>query len=313
MIIISIFLHLLLVEYVYGLSKKEYQDNIIRETSVFRGQKYYISNGNRSFQGPWTEERFFDLWMERKPYIDAIYLPIGWTGSEIINREGWRNINNWALENYLENLDKKMKYFTIIQIAKGFENNLKVYVNLPQDLNITVYATGNTSGSKIIPIPLLKEELEPIGLKKKYLVSFTGSYFAHPMRDKLRDTWKHRYLFNEPHDNWKEDIEQSWFTLCPRGFGPSSFRISETIQLGSIPIYVYDDAGGAWLPYQKSIDWTKMAIVLHENDIHKLGDIITQKEKTGEMKKMIKYINEKKHMFTYDYMLNYIMNNITHI
>lgn len=304
---------ILFIDNSYSISKLEYQNNIIKDTQIFRGQKYYISNGNRDFKGPWTEERFFNLWMEIKPSIDVIYLPIGWTGSEIISRDGWKNINNWALEHYLNSLDKKMKYFTIIQIAKGFENDLKIHINLPKDLNLTVYSTGNTSGSRLIPIPLLKQELKPAKLKKNNLVSFTGSYFAHPMRDTLREQWKHRWQFKEPHDEWKNDIEQSWFTLCPRGFGKQSFRFSESIQLESIPIYIYDDDGGAWLPYPKSIDWKKMAIVIHENDIPKLGDIVTGKEKSGEMKKMLKYVKEKKHMFTYDYMLNYIMNDITHI
>ena len=37
------------------------------------------------------------------------------------------------------------------------------------------------------------------------------------------------------------------FNLAPAGIGKTSFRISETVQLGRIPFYIYDKV--PWLPY----------------------------------------------------------------
>jgi hypothetical protein len=36
-------------------------------------------------------------------------------------------------------------------------------------------------------------------------------------------------------------LARSTFTLCPRGYGQTSFRIAEAMQYGSIPIYLSDD------------------------------------------------------------------------
>eukprot|EP01035_Chromulina_nebulosa_P017912 gene17912-23532_t len=38
------------------------------------------------------------------------------------------------------------------------------------------------------------------------------------------------------------------FNLAPRGYGRSSFRFAESIQMGRVPIFLYDDI--PWVPYQ---------------------------------------------------------------
>lgn len=38
------------------------------------------------------------------------------------------------------------------------------------------------------------------------------------------------------------------FNLAPRGFGRASFRLAEIIQIGRIPVYLYDDY--PWIPYE---------------------------------------------------------------
>ena len=42
----------------------------------------------------------------------------------------------------------------------------------------------------------------------------------------------------------------SKFNLAPRGFGRTSYRLSEIIQIGRIPVYLFDDY--KWVPYAKS-------------------------------------------------------------
>lgn len=70
----------------------------------------------------------------------------------------------------------------------------------------------------------------------------------------------------------QQTTARSKFSLAPRGYGRSSFRFWEIYQLGSIPIYAFDDI--KWLPYQEKIDYSKIAIVLQIADIDKLEEIL---------------------------------------
>jgi hypothetical protein len=43
-------------------------------------------------------------------------------------------------------------------------------------------------------------------------------------------------------------MAQSKFNLAPRGYGRSSFRFAESIQMGRIPAFLFNDV--PWIPYQ---------------------------------------------------------------
>ena len=66
--------------------------------------------------------------------------------------------------------------------------------------------------------------------------------------------------------------QESVFTLCPRGFGPTSFRMYEAMALGSIPIYIWHEK--VWLPYTDEIDWNKAAIIIPIEQIDQLKTIL---------------------------------------
>ena len=51
-----------------------------------------------------------------------------------------------------------------------------------------------------------------------------------------------------PTNDWVKGIQNSKYNLAPRGYGRTSYRLSEIIQLGRIPVYMYDDR--TWLPYE---------------------------------------------------------------
>ena len=48
-------------------------------------------------------------------------------------------------------------------------------------------------------------------------------------------------------------MQSSKFSLCPRGYGRTSFHVMETLQMGLIPIHVYMKEDIPWLPYANSI------------------------------------------------------------
>eukprot|EP00607_Mallomonas_marina_P006706 CAMPEP_0182438178 /NCGR_PEP_ID=MMETSP1167-20130531/85572_1 /TAXON_ID=2988 /ORGANISM="Mallomonas Sp, Strain CCMP3275" /LENGTH=90 /DNA_ID=CAMNT_0024631407 /DNA_START=429 /DNA_END=698 /DNA_ORIENTATION=- len=42
-------------------------------------------------------------------------------------------------------------------------------------------------------------------------------------------------------EQWQQDMANTKYNLCPRGFGRTSYRLAETIQIGRIPVYLYGD------------------------------------------------------------------------
>lgn len=53
--------------------------------------------------------------------------------------------------------------------------------------------------------------------------------------------------------DWRGVARSSVFTLSPRGYGRTSFRLYELLQYGSVSVYLYDDV--AWTPYQHGADF----------------------------------------------------------
>ena len=47
--------------------------------------------------------------------------------------------------------------------------------------------------------------------------------------------------------DWIRSIATTKFNLAPRGFGRTSFRLSEIVHIGRLPVYLYDDY--PWIPY----------------------------------------------------------------
>jgi len=99
----------------------------------------------------------------------------------------------------------------------------------------------------------------------------------------------------------------SKFALAPRGYGRSSFRFFECFLLGTIPIYIWNDKN--WLPFQDVIDYDKLCIVIHINEIDQLEKIL---KNIDELKynNMWKYYDEIKHLFELEGMTKQIINNI---
>ncbi len=71
---------------------------------------------------------------------------------------------------------------------------------------------------------------------------------------------------------WREIMSKSTFSLCPRGFGRTSFRRYEALSVCSIPIYIWDDV--EWLPYKDVLNWNDFSISINIGDIQDLPKII---------------------------------------
>lgn len=53
------------------------------------------------------------------------------------------------------------------------------------------------------------------------------------------------FTIQERVGGWEALIQGSVFHLCPRGNGPTSYRLYESLQAGTIPIYVWEEVRSA--------------------------------------------------------------------
>ena len=274
------------------------------------------------------EEIFFYFFSKNKNDIETtnseyIYLPVFWTSYYVTNNYA-KNIDR--LYNWLDQLDKTKKYFTIVQYASGiFVKNF--------DLNILVFSAGggglninnNITTRELnyyglnrscffgekgdYDIPLMCLPLIPsLKLNKSIFCSFMGRFDTHKCRIDMRNLLQHnnKYLFYESlgFEQYKQILNSSIFTLAPRGFGYTSFRIYEAIMADSIPIYIWDDK--RVLPFSNKINWDDFSIIIHQNDIHMLPNILENTDIT----KMQNNLQKIKHLFTFEETFKYINSSL---
>jgi hypothetical protein len=212
-----------------------------------------------------------------------------------------------ALDHWILNNPSSEGYFTIAQYDDGPK------LQLPENTIVFGACSGN------IPIPLIYEDskntLQSIPKKsfnnKPILCSFVGNITCNLVRPNVREImfncFSNNPLFKMINSGgWTPSVNgnlqkifiettlNSKFALAPRGYGRSSFRFFECFQLGTIPIYIWNDQN--WLPFQDTINYDKLCVVLHINDIHKLEPILKSISEE-QYNNMWNYYNEIKDLF----------------
>lgn len=271
-----------------------YQEDLIRKTAPFRPGPHTYAG----YAGPWLENVFFTEWVRQPPVLHRIYLPVAWTDC-LHNKSHLRE----AVQAFLDNLDPAFQYFSVAQLDMAFQHPM-LTLHIPENVDFWLFSAGGSSGSlRTTPVPLLKQELVPRGVAKSIDASFQGS-MTHPLRQALHDKFHKVYHFFSNNDNWKQIIESSNFSFCPRGYGTTSFRLFETLQLGTVPIYIWEDE--AWLPYNDIIDWNTFALIVESNELAGLPRRIEMANVT----QMLDVLSHVKHMFTYNYTIQYIIKEV---
>jgi len=237
-------------------------------------------------KGPLIEEYFHEHYNGSGCSFE--YIPIFWTNIYMIMVKDRRKKPPVSLQTKLDLLDKSKKYFTIVQNDRGLKENA------PD--NVLVFGAG---GGGHIPIPLLCDD-HPIQAKERDIfASFTGIIDSkandnHGVRSKMRDvlftSQSAGFYYTESNDDistFEDMMNRSIFALCPRGFGKTSFRMYEAIQMGCIPVYIYDDP---WLPYKHKINWEDLGVLCHVDDLPYLSDILHSysEEKIKKMQSELK-------------------------
>lgn len=268
--------------------------------------------------GLYLEEYFFKKISEENPEFKRKYIPVKWTNFQI---EGWfecrKNEIQLILDDWIKNNPSEYGYFTIVQYDDG------CLLKLP--VNTIVY--GACSGN--VPIPLIYEDknntLENISKKqfndKEIFCSFVGNITSNRVMPNVRQEM-FNILGNNPNfklinsGGWTPDVNKtlqnifiettinSKFALAPRGYGRSSFRFFECFQLGTIPIYLWNDE--EWLPFKNIIDYNKLCISMHISKIHELENKLLSINEE-QYNKMFEYYNSIKHLFQLEGMSNKII------
>lgn len=217
--------------------------------------------------GPGLEECFFAY--ARGRAFAREYIPVFWTAAYARGEAS-------RVQAALLSLSASGRYFTVCQ------HDLAPQEVLPPD-TLVFSAGGLYRGPGLVPIPLVCSRLrDPIEARPKdVFCSFVAS-LTHRIRRALWETYRDdpRFRF-VVFDRWTPDVppdrfelfthltERSRFTLCPRGFGATSFRLYEAMQLGSVPVYVSDYHH---LPWSDELDWRELAILVREDEIPDLGE-----------------------------------------
>ena len=271
--------------------------------------------------GLYLEEYFYNKFFQENPNLKRKYIPVKWTNFQI---EGWFEskktemqilLDEWIHKNPSEN-----GYFTIVQYDDG------PLLRLPE--NTIIY--GACSGH--IPIPLIYEDKnntldsykKKMFTEKNILCSFVGNITSNGIMPNVRQE-----MFNKFNNNsnfkminsggWTPSVDKSLqdifinttidskFALAPRGYGRSSFRFFECFQLGTIPIYIWNDIN--WSPFQNVIDYNKLCIVIHISEIHNLEEKMLSISEE-DYNNMFKYYSEIKNLFKLEGMYNQIISSL---
>ena len=253
-------------------------------------------------------EEYFINWFFNNQYQNISLrecIPISWTSCYNDNH------NLELLQLYLNTYDSNKKYFTVCQ-----HDDAPKFHKLPPN-TLIFSAGGNYMGLNKISIPLICSKLPQNYIKlqnKDIFCSFVGST-THPLRTTFIEKYKNDNEFVFNYSGWNASITEnallnfinissrSKYTLCPRGYGTTSFRLYEAMQLNTIPVYISDHHD---LPWSDEINWNEFCVIIKPEEINNLKEIlkIISKEKYEMM------LNKIKELYNNYFTLNGVCVNI---
>lgn len=219
-----------------------------------------------------VEQDFYDYLQTNKLLItskpkdaDWHYLPIFWTRWHLNHEYG--NIGVKDLQSIVDKIIiNPQKTFTVCQYDDG-----------PLvEIGDTVQFLSSRKDRKNRDAPLLASSVSRINriTRKKYLASFSGRLSTSPFRIKMNNNLQNKknILINDGDigvNDYIRLLQSSYISLAPRGYGGSSFRFYEAMQLGSVPMLIGDIDTR---PFKDYIDWDTVSI--YSNNVNRISDLI---------------------------------------
>lgn len=228
------------ISWEFPLDAAEHYAQLLAETAEFRKAPVHEYAG---YEGPWIENIFISKFKSSPlhHFNGLIPLFVQWIDTQILRGRYFTAI--------LEKLNTLLRPNVLyIAISQGDAGLSKIGAAHP---NIIALSAG---GYGHIILPLIKGEIpwQPPPAEYTYDIAFFGTVRQSnrpQMLEKIREqaellgmSYKDGYSAQ-----WQEDMESTKFNLAPRGYGRSSFRFAESIQMGRIPVFLYNDY--PWIPY----------------------------------------------------------------
>jgi len=221
---------------------------------------------------PVTFEEYFCKYYDYNDIdTEREYLPIFW--SCFYYQRRYRSKGTLDLQKFLNSLDRKKKYFTVVVYDGGIHESvahldLKVFSAVGDSLSVPKGYKG-TLGDVAIPIICRPAPNIQRNRERDILAGFIGAK-THSIREILWDTLggKPGFVLGQSpvyactafqpedwarvnYERFKDLMERSIFALCPRGSSTTSFRVCESLQYGCVPVYISDKF---WYPWSNPKD-----------------------------------------------------------
>lgn len=253
---------------------------------------------------PPNNDLIFEEWFyeQRQAHYNCVdcreYIPIFWTPYYVNHNYGNDKKALANLQGFLDSLDKSKKYFTIVQYDDGILNDVS-------GLDLKVFGMGG--GHYDYPLPLIgKPHPYSFTAQRDIFCNFMGALTHQIRKDLLPVAKKAGYFCSTsslPISAYCLNLKRSVFTLCPRGYGLTSFRLAEAIQFGSIPVYISDKL---MIPHNREFDY---GVLIEPKDIPNIDKILRglSKEEIEYKQSLLPTIYE---LFTYEGCKNQILKHI---
>ena len=221
-----------------------------------------------------VEQNFYDFLMANQYLLtDSIdeadwhYLPVYWTRWHLNHNYGTSGLDELE-KMVLDSIIDESKTFTICQYDDG------PLINIGQSLQFLASRNSNFG----VDIPLLSKKHSRSFFKrsKLYSASFIGRVSTHEVRQQMFACLKNRsdlYLFDGDLGtrSFASVISRSYLALAPRGYGGSSFRMYEAMQLGVAPILI---GNIDTRPFQDYLPWEDVSFYC--KSVEGVAEIIDQ-------------------------------------
>lgn len=242
----------------------------------------------------WFNDQHIDL------PLGPEYLGVHWTSYHVNHKYGTIISARQALQNFVDSLPK-VPMFTICQYDSG------PLVKLPE--NIKVFAMSGPIIDFPIPLVCHPHNYDFRNERRDIFCNFIGR-MTHGIRHKMmrvlqndRKYYTSRQIVST--EDYCRVMAKSVFTLCPRGFGQSSFRICEALEVGSIPVYCSDE-----FIFPGNVDFETYGVVIKESQIEQIDSILSAFTPEQIAAKQERGKQVYKEMFTFEGCRNLILNNL---
>lgn len=229
---------------------------------------------------------------------DRELLPVFPTSYWVNNNYAQDAISKQDAQDYIDSLPDK-KYFVICQYDDGCLIDWK-------GKDVLEFNMSKQNG---VMIPLICQP-HPYKFKgpKKWLANFVGSA-THPIRESAHSLKNKNgyYISFDRHDieSYCRIMHESIFTLCYRGYGINSFRIAESVQYGSIPVYI--STGNDFI-LPSWMDFGSFGVIILEHEVDRIDEILFSIEPATIVEKQECLAEAYDKFYTYEANLKHIIN-----